>query len=376
MIYLVVLLFAFLCHYKLEQERSGKKTKQIFYFIEYIVLVLVAGLRYRVGGDSLSYEDDYMILDGIQELSYYNFATSEHGFLWYAFVSCCQFIHNEWVVLQILHAIIFNYAVFRFVSRYSNMPFLSIVFYLTFNYLYFNTEVLRASLGVAVFLLWGYDALLKKEWIKYLLLTFIASNFHIECVAFLLFPLAYTIGKCKINGGKVLIITVGAILLLSVLKIDTLLYSIGQYSEALMYRANSYGTAVDRNANGIIMKLILMAPVFICLSLCKYIKGDDEISKLNRGLVIIYFVMSILVIYFPVIFSRIINPLRIFYIVMLTNLLGYIKPKKSLYAVLLVVSLFCGFLQYREKEILIKYYPYHSIFEPIKEVRREFLFTN
>ena len=103
------------------------------------------------------------------------------------------------------------------------------------------------------------------------------------------------------------------------------------------------------------MKLILMLPIFICLWLCKYIKEDDEFSKLTRGLIILYFIMSIFVIYFPVIFSRIIDPLRICYLVTLTNLLSELKRKqrKLLYTTLLSITLFCGFMQYREKEILI-----------------------
>lgn len=375
MIYLFVIIFAYLCHYRFDKKRLTTKTKKIFYYLEYIVLVLVVGLRYRVGGDSLSYEDDYIILNGFRELTTYRISTSEHGFLWYAFVSCSQFISNEWVILQILHAIIFNYAVFKFVRKYSNMPFLAIFFYVIFNYLYFNTEILRASLGVAVFLLWGYDALLKKQWIKYVLLTFIASQFHIECIGLLLFPLAYLIGRYHINVVKMLILGLISVLILDFIKIETFLYYFAQFSDALMYRAAIYGQAVDRNTSGIIIKLMSMIPVFICVWLCKYMKEDDEISKLTRGLLIMYFIMSILVIYFPVIFSRIIDPIRICYVVTFANLFGKIRHNHSLYIFLFSLTLLGSYLPYIDKDILMKYHPYHSIFNPIKEARREFLYA-
>lgn len=378
MIYLFIILLTFFGYLRFDLKASREGSKKLFFYFEFLVLFLVVALRYRVGSDSLSYEDGYGTLNALEELRSYKFSTSNNGYLWYAFVAFCQSISKEWVVLQIVHSLIFNIAVFRFVRKHCDMPFLAIFLYSIFNYLYFNTEILRASLGVAVFLLWGYDALLKKKWGWYFLLAFISANFHIECVAIFFFPLAFIIGVSKISEVKLIFIMVGAVILLNVFKLDSFLFAFAQYSEAIEYRAGLYSVAIDQSTNGIIARIITLIPIFLCLWGTKFLEKDPNTAKLIRGLMIVYTIVSVLMLYYPAFFSRIIDALRILYVVTLADILGSIKRGKlnSLYIVVLLLALFCGgFMQYREPLINIKYYPYHSVLKPERVPQREMLFT-
>ena len=379
MVYIIIFLLTFWCHFRFDFSNKNAAVKRLLYLIEFILLVLVVALRYRVGGDSLGYEDDYESINGWEELISFNLTTSDEGFLWYAFVSLCQFFSSKWVFVQIIHALIFNYAVFRFVKKHCGTPFLAIALYAVFNYLYFNTEILRASLAVAVFLLWGYDALLKKQWVKYFILSLISANFHIEGVILLLFPIAYIIGKHRINEIALIFTLIGAVLLLNFLKIDEMLFSLAQYYEAFESRVVLYTVEEEKNLNWLIAKIIEFIPVFICLWGTKYLDKDPDELSLLRGLLVFYTVVTVLTIYFPALFSRLIDAIRIIYVVAFADTLGNMRRKhmNSLYVVILVVALFCGgFMQYRSNVINIKYYPYHSVLQPQKEPQRELLFTN
>lgn len=377
MIYLFIIILTLVGYLRFDLSTTKGWEKNFYFFFEFVVLVSVVALRYRVGSDSLSYEDSYDSINGLEELRNYSFSTSNHGFLWYAFVAFCQNISKEWVVLQVVHSLIINVAVFRFAKKYCTMPFLAIFLYSIFFYLYFNTEILRASLGVAVFLLWGYEALLNKNWIRYFILAFISSNFHIECVALFFFPLAFFIGKTKINEVKLIVILIGAIILLNVFKLDSFLFSFAQFSDALEYRAGHYSVAIQQNTNSIVARIIMLLPIFFCLWGTKFLDMDSNTARLIRGLMIVYMIFSVFSIYHPAFFSRLIDAVRVIYIVTLADILGSLKKRRSsvLYTALFVIVLFCGgFMQYREPLINIKYYPYHSIINPEREPQRELLF--
>lgn len=377
MIYFILILLTFWGYIQFDQKKKSESSKRVFYILEFIVLVLVVALRYRVGGDSIGYEDEYETLNGMEELLNYNYTTSSAGLLWYAFVAFCQSISSEWLFFQIMHALVVNVAVFRFVKKHCSKPFLAIALYTIFNYLYFNTEILRASLAVAVFLLWGYDALLEKKWVKFFILAFVSANFHIEGVVIFFFPLAYVLGKFKINELGLIAILLGAVLLLNVFKLDSFLFSLAQYSEAIEHRASLYSEIEEYNTNWLIAKVIVLVPVFLCLWGTKYLEKDPHTLSLIRGLLIFYTIISVFTIYFPAFFSRLIDAIRILYVVSFADILGTMKRKRmnALYIAVLVVALFCGgFMQYREHVINIKYYPYHSVLFPEKVPEREYLF--
>ncbi|MBS1504558.1 MAG: EpsG family protein, partial [Bacteroidetes bacterium] len=107
-----------------------------------IVLVCIAGLRYRVGGDTLSYIDEYDEIPYFSQLLKYNFIGSRWDPLWVVFSSICRSINPDFVFLQCIHALIVNTIIFRFIKRNTQYRFTGILLYYMFAYLYFNMEIL------------------------------------------------------------------------------------------------------------------------------------------------------------------------------------------------------------------------------------------
>src|SRR5690606_32632925 len=163
--------------------------KDFWWNFNFILLVALAGFRWEVGGDSLTYQNAYE--NNLLTLGEY-FSGSiftegwEPGFVFLMTLS--KSLISEFWFFQIIHALIVNYVMFRFLRRYTTYGFLSLFIYYSFNYLYFNTEILRESLAICVFVMM-YEELKQKNIRKYYFLNIIAIAFHYSALILLIFPI-------------------------------------------------------------------------------------------------------------------------------------------------------------------------------------------
>ena len=67
LIYIIILFFFFLLviRYDVNHVKQGRN---VFFVLEAVILILLFGLRYRVGGDSLLYEDNWYKLPNLSDL--------------------------------------------------------------------------------------------------------------------------------------------------------------------------------------------------------------------------------------------------------------------------------------------------------------------
>ena len=190
MIYAVIILF-FLA-LSLRYDFGNKKGNNKFFFVlEAIILICFFGLRYRVGADSLNYEekwDAYPHLSDLADLG--AFAYLENQPLYYVFVGLVKEINDSFVAFQIVHAIIVNTVFFITIKRYSTHKYMAVLFYFVFMSLTSNTEILRESLAVSAFML-SLPYLIGKRWIKYYCFTALAIGFHISALICLIFPFVF-----------------------------------------------------------------------------------------------------------------------------------------------------------------------------------------
>ena len=82
MIYLFVfiLLLIPVVKYDLMAKTGGERG---WFCFNLVVLILLAGLRYRVGGDTLMYMSIYDDLPSLADLKYFDFAEADFNPLWY-----------------------------------------------------------------------------------------------------------------------------------------------------------------------------------------------------------------------------------------------------------------------------------------------------
>lgn len=155
-----------------------------------ILLILVAGLRWKVGGDTYNYLYYFNTQPDLSQLLHYPLWKQDLSPMWLIFVAVCKSICNNFVFLQIAQAAFVNVSFFVFFRRYSHYPFAAVTLYFLLFFLFYNTEVMRAAMAVSVFL-WSYKYLMRKQWWHYTLFVFAAMSFHLEAGVMVLFPLCH-----------------------------------------------------------------------------------------------------------------------------------------------------------------------------------------
>ena len=182
-VYLIPLLASVFGVYKFDINK--KRGGQILYYFLFIYLVLLIGLRFEVGGDTLVYMEDYKWRPDLAE---WEFSwTDYYEPLYTLLCALAKSIGSDFVYFQLLHSLIFNTCLFYFISKNTEYKFSALFLCFIYYYLYFSTEILRESLAIFVFIL-NYRNYERGNWGKYYLGVCVAVLFHISAVILLIFP--------------------------------------------------------------------------------------------------------------------------------------------------------------------------------------------
>ncbi len=192
MIYFIILgAFLFLIFYY--DYCQNKQRRLFWYVVMMVMLILVAGLRYRIGVDSIRYENYYEDLHTLPNLKADDFKDTRYAPLYIILASACRTITSDFTLLQMVIAIIVNCTVFYFFYRNTPHIYLAATFYYICLYLNLNTEVIREALAVCVFL-WAWPFFRKGQWLIYYLLCVVAFFCHVSSIVMLLLPLFWIPG--------------------------------------------------------------------------------------------------------------------------------------------------------------------------------------
>lgn len=366
-VYLVPLFLAAFGTYQFDinKNRGGK----ILYCFLFIYLVLLIGLRFEVGGDTLVYMEDYKWRP---DLSEWQFSWMDYYEPLYTFLcAVAKSIGDDFVYFQILHSLIFNICLFYFISKNTKYKFAALFLCFIYYYLYFATEILRESLAVFVFVL-NYKNYEEGNWGKYYLGVCIAILFHISAVILIIFPF---VRKMKFN------LTYFAVLVLctfSFMKIDVI-FSLFMNISKISDKMASYNDVLlaDGGFLGLILTLLIVCR-FTLLPLLIYF-WDKKILKESpkyEGLICFYTLLGIGAFFNSTIFERFPNYITPLYFISLTNILVPCFFRKATLSrklagtiiFCLVVIVYTSF----PARIYMRYIPYYSVFNPQSIDRNRF----
>lgn len=186
MIYLFVIILL-LC-LSLRYDINGKtKYRNEWYYIMFAIFVLIAGLRYRIGIDTIGYI--YTYYHNTPLLS--NFLDRDYTFaqypLWKLINSFFYTIGAPFYFVQLFTAAFVNGLLFVYIRKHINYIFTCLFFYFAFFYNTVNFETMKASYAIAIFL-FANDSFIEQKKIKGLLLCFLAILFHPSTIALLVVP--------------------------------------------------------------------------------------------------------------------------------------------------------------------------------------------
>lgn len=287
MIYFIIFIFLLYLsiNYDYYHVKNYKKTN---YIIVCIILICINGLGYRLGIDSINYENAFHRLPSLSEYFSYDFSNEKWGRGYVFLNAVAKSISEEYFVLQFFHAIILNIILFWFFKKYTDHYFTAIFLYYIYYYLGFSFEIVRESLAICAFLIsWKY--LINKQWIKYYICILIGILFHPSCSFLLFLPFLtlkklkffFTIGKRTIIFG-ILVFLIGVVISKIFFEYILLIEisDIQNYSNA--YSNTHYAQAQNLNITGYSIFLINTLYPLLGIYLLKHhhlVKNENEIAN-------------------------------------------------------------------------------------------------
>ena len=374
MIYLLVFMILFVFVLNFDTSTNGTKRcneANSAMLFALIMLSLLAGLRYRVGTDTLAYMDEYEKYP----LSYFK---ERYLFGWYALMAFCKSLHLSFYCVQIFLAFLTNYAVIKFLRRYSLHFFSSLLIYYVIVFPALNFEIIRQGVCVAIFLL-SFHYLEERKLVKYYIWTGIACLFHYSALLLLLIPLLMWIpvNKKTLTGFLVLVALV--IAFASLMK--TQIYELSKGLSFLEDRAFYYFSEVDVEESFSPISYIfnLLLNVVIPLLVIRFHWYSNKIPPQYVIICMFSMIIYVLSMYMPIIY-RFNNFFQLFNLVLFVDLFTWVRCQiilKPFLAFFVCLMLFVGvkargyFASDEGRPIYYHYYPYSSVFNEFKVPIRE-----
>jgi len=381
MIYFLVFILLLLLSFR--YDINGKtRGRDHWYLAMLVVLILVAGLRFRTTGDTMAYL--YHFYHDYSDLEHLNLTRlTRHEPFWVYLNSLVKTFGGRFYVVQIIQASIVNIIIFRFFKKYSSYPFLCVFFYYILAYHYFTMIVMRNAVAIVICLL-ANDYVLERKWKKAYLLYFIAVMFHYSSALFIIITPCLLFLRLNKLGLLFLasMLVVGNVLQSYFEDLFALLEFNAVVSNKLDAYMESGGFSTEgNNLNYYVFQLIM--PVFyIGLSLY-HVKKDDPQSDLLKMEPFVMIGLMFMMLRFNIgMLHRFSVAYEVYFILFIVQFfMNMYKTKKvlsnavSLARTIVVFSPFLLFSIYTSI-ISDRYSPYHTVIDKKIEIKRENSFIN
>lgn len=244
----------------------GKVTKNknsiFIWTLAALPLIIVSGLRYKVGADYLSYA---RIFDHISH-GYFDKGL-EQGFIW--LIQLIQFFTSDYVWMFIIVSFITIYLVFLVIRKESKNPILSVYLYITAGLFFASFNGMRQFLSVSI-MFYSIRYIKERNLFKFILCMIPAILFHYSSIFYLFLYFLY--GKKYKNRTLLMILITFLLFKPIIVKILLFVVSITKYSGYV-------GGVFDVDNKSIIQIFVnLLLLVFALFYNRKNIKEDKDYS--------------------------------------------------------------------------------------------------
>lgn len=114
MIYIVILIYLLLLMF-LHDYKDYKRNKSFWYYVTLYIFILLTGLRYRIGSDTLAYEVAFNNVPKLSSLTYsYLMDISDFEIGYTVLMSVSKTIFDKFWVFLFLQSIMVNVLIFDF----------------------------------------------------------------------------------------------------------------------------------------------------------------------------------------------------------------------------------------------------------------------
>lgn len=366
------------------KHKASLFSSNYWYWGECIALILVAGLRLIVGGDTQTYMNDFDRYPTLDEFTIFHFALFRYQPLWILLNVIAKSIYPEFFVLQLILSAIVNPVTFYVIQKETDKKFEVAIVYLLFQFLYLNCEIMRETFSICIFY-FAFRYLIKHKWLQYYALCFVAFLFHDAAAFYFILPFLLPIITKEFTTRYVLILSICLLAIANPLILTKLLFFLPES------RVDSFTDFYSKMAIGSLLGMFrsIVEIPFVFL-IIKYVKGHVS-YKVYMGLKI-YFCLHIVGLFMPIFVNRVCNSYNLFYYISWVTFLYIMRDKiiTGIYCTLITIA----FVRYyfvdvtnlvSSRQSSDRYYfyelfvPYYSIFDtPDNNViaRRKAIYIN
>ena len=388
MIYFAVLILLIILSFRYDFRRE-LENKDFWFNVVIVVMVLIAGLRYRLGGDTINYlrffYHEIPSLDSAYWSEFYMGAYEPLYVLLNAFV---KYIGCKFFIVQLICASITNSLILLYFKKHSEYPFACAIVFFVWSFFFLNFEELRAGISVAI-CLYANDFIVKKQFLRGIVLVVVSGLFHYSSIVLIITPLLLNLRFNKVGILFLLTVFVSGVIIKN--QLESFMMSLDFLGDRISGRGARYfgKEAGEHNIFYYIFDIGVL--FFYSLFSFKYIKRlkiDSSIRYIEPFIMIgLSFVMlksNILII------SRYVRFYEPYFIILFTYcFFEMIKRSKQLSigiscmrSLLFFVPFFYTITSYYKNQVLEsidivkhynyeKYYPYASVIEKSIDERRE-----
>lgn len=342
--------------------------KSYWYWGECILLILVAGLRLVVGGDTQTYLADFDIYPPLEDFTIFHFALFRYQPLWTLLNCAAKSIYPQFFVVQIIVSCIINPVTFYIIKKETEKKYEVALVFLLFQYLYLNCEIMRETIAISLFY-FAFSFYIKRKWLPYYGICCIAFFFHDAAIFYFFLPLLYPVLTREFTPKYVLVIAGIVLVFANPLVLSKLMFFLPES------RVEVFTDFYAKMAIGSIFGFLRsITELFFTFFIIVKVKGFVS-YKVYIGLKI-YFVLHLMGLMMPLFVNRICNSYNIFYYIALVEFLYVMRDKlvtAAYFSLLTIVFVRYYFVDVTNlvssKESSDRYYfyelfvPYYSIFE-------------
>lgn len=372
MVYFIPFILCVFGHLKFDRE-YGHKGTWFLWVIIYLYLVLLIGLRYKVGGDTYNYMEYFNWCPELDLWEPFDISLFEPGFT--LFSSAIKTIWNDIYFYQTVIAAIMVFLLMSFIKQNTRYIYIGMLLVYVSMFLYFSTEIIRESIAVCICLL-SYKLLENKKYLLYYAIALLSLTIHSSASFMLILPFFLRI---RLNGRFLLVLL--SFMFICLLLSPLIEYLSNYYIFEKLLRYNHMGN-VGYAWKGFRTIYFSVIP-FVIMYLCKF---KYKIVPKFESIVCVQILMGIGIWFYSVIFQRLINYTCIFVFVSIAEMLGTIlcskeyrlkysnriiniRRKTARILLVLLIAFHSSF--YIHLSFYERYYPYHSVFDPVDEPLRE-----
>ena len=313
--YFLFIVLTLFCSLVFDREEGYRGAKGVAYVALCLFLVLIAGLRDGLGGDTFFYQRNYEYwYEGALESNLFSTLAWElkhSGYmpLWSLLNMWIRQFSESFVVFQLLQALVVNGTICWVISRHTKNGFLFLFFYfLVGTFFLFNTEVMREGLAIAMGLI-GIECYNSRHKWLFWVFAVLAFGFHISAAVLVIYPFF----RVKMNWRTIAWASLATFLawFVSDVVLTTLVERSMGLPEFLLMRLKGY-TAFATNFNGFIRFLLHFLLIPSVLILFSMQQPMSEAEQEWRERMIAFFIPLALLAVAVAGFSRFTNYVMVF----------------------------------------------------------------